>query len=160
MRVLMISDHADPLAQIGSKEAGGQNVYVDSLARHLASAGVYVDVATRWDDATKDEVVQVSPRLRVIRVKAGPVAYMPRDEFVNVTNEFVHNLAARITNEDVGYDYMHTNYWFSGVIGLELQERFEIPMYHVYHSIGPVRLKTLRQTDPKLIDEALFVKRF
>ncbi len=49
MHVLMISDHADPLATIGSKESGGQNVYVMNIARRLAAQGHYVDVYTRWD---------------------------------------------------------------------------------------------------------------
>lgn len=35
MRILLISDHADPLAEIGSKEAGGQNIYVYYLAKLL-----------------------------------------------------------------------------------------------------------------------------
>ena len=49
MRILIISDHSDPLAKIGSKEAGGQNVYLYYLGKTLGQAGVKVDVFTRWD---------------------------------------------------------------------------------------------------------------
>lgn len=44
MKILMIYDHADPLSEIGSKEAGGQNIYVYSLARYLAKLGHCVDI--------------------------------------------------------------------------------------------------------------------
>ncbi|HSW81264.1 MAG TPA: glycosyltransferase [Candidatus Saccharimonas sp.] len=149
MRILMISDHADPLAKIGTKETGGQNVYVMNMASLLAKLGVYVDVYTRWDRATKQEVVQVAPRLRVIRVKAGPKSYMPRDDFLNVTAEFARNVKLRIERENVHYDVVFTHYWFSGVIGLELAQAYGLPLTHVYHSIGQRRYEALQAEQPQ-----------
>jgi len=58
MRILLISDHADPLAEIGSKEAGGQNIYVFYLAKFLCRLGILVDVYTRWDRKNKKEIVK------------------------------------------------------------------------------------------------------
>ena len=43
-RIAMISDHASPLATLGGTDAGGQNVYVAHVARHLAAGGSRVDV--------------------------------------------------------------------------------------------------------------------
>lgn len=149
MRILMISDHADPLAKIGTKETGGQNVYVMNMASMLAKLGVYVDVYTRWDRATKQEVVQVQPTFRVIRVKAGPKAYMPRDDFLQVTDAFARRIKQRIEREQLKYDVIFTHYWFSGVIGLELAQTYNLPMTHVYHSIGQMRYEALQAEKPQ-----------
>lgn len=144
MRILLISDHADPLEKPGSKEAGGQNVYVLNLANFLSKKGIKVDVYTRWDQATKNEVVSVLPDFRVIRVKAGPKAYMPRDSFINVVEEFTANVNARIAKEGLVYDIIHSNYWFSGIIGLKLAKLLNLPQVHVYHSLGQNRFNALK----------------
>jgi hypothetical protein len=47
VRIALISEHASPLASLGSVDAGGQNVYVDKVARMLARRGHRVDVVTR-----------------------------------------------------------------------------------------------------------------
>ena len=44
-RIAMISEHASPLAMLGGVDAGGQNVYVGQLARHL---NVPRDTIRRW----------------------------------------------------------------------------------------------------------------
>lgn len=159
MRILMISDHADPLAKIGTKDAGGQNVYVMNMAAQLAKLGVQVDVYTRWDRATKQEVVHVQPNFRVIRVKAGPKAYMPRDDFLYVTGEFATQIKQRIEREALSYDVIFTHYWYSGVIGLELSRAYGWPMSHVYHSIGQMRFEALKDAQPQDADSTFFKTR-
>ena len=46
-RVAMVSVHTSPLAQPGTGDAGGMNVYVLESARRLARRGVAVDIFTR-----------------------------------------------------------------------------------------------------------------
>lgn len=159
MRILMISDHADPLAKIGTKETGGQNVYVMNMASMLAKLGVTVDVYTRWDRATKQEVVQAAPRFRVIRVKAGPKRYMPRDDFLKVTDEFARRIKQRIEREKLAYDVIFSHYWFSGIIGLELAQAYGWPQTHVYHSIGQMRYEALQADQPQNTNYQFFKTR-
>lgn len=156
MRILMISDHADPLAKIGSKESGGQNIYVMNIAKLLAKEGHSVDVYTRWDQASKQEVVTVQPGFRVIRVKAGPKGYMPRDDFLKIIPEFIASVKERIEFEALKYDVVFSNYWFSGVIGVELAKQYDLPQTHVYHSIGKIRYETLKDVQPQVVDTNLF----
>ncbi|HZM64380.1 MAG TPA: glycosyltransferase [Candidatus Saccharimonadales bacterium] len=156
MRILMVSDHADPLAKIGSKESGGQNIYVMNIAKLLAKHGHQVDVYTRWDQPSKQEVVQVSAGFRVIRVKAGPKGYMPRDDFLKIIPEFIARVKERIELEAISYDVVFSNYWFSGVIGLELAKQYDLPQTHVYHSIGQIRYETLKDVQPQSVDNNLF----
>lgn len=145
MRILIISDHADPLAKIGSKEAGGQNVYIYYLGKHLALKGVKVDVFTRWDQRNKKQIVNVSPGFRVIRVKAGPKDFLPRDKFLHVLDEFTNNILKFVKLQPEGYDLIHSNYWFSGLAGIRLAHELALPQVHVYHSIGEVRFRALKK---------------
>ncbi len=158
MRILMISDHADPLAKIGTKETGGQNVYVFNIANMLAKLGVQIDVYTRWDRATKQEVVEVRPNFRVIRVKAGPKSYMPRDDFLRVTDEFARGIKQRIEREKIQYDSIFSHYWFSGIIGLDIAYTYNLPLAHVYHSIGQMRYEALQDGQPGAAANYLFFR--
>ncbi|MFZ2226528.1 MAG: glycosyltransferase [Candidatus Moraniibacteriota bacterium] len=159
MRILLISDHADPLAEIGSKEAGGQNIYVFYLAKFLCKLGILVDVYTRWDRKNKKEVVKFNNHLRIIRVKAGPKKYIPRDDFLGVIDEFADNVLKRIKKEKINYDIIHTNYWFSGLIGLKIALIIKKPLIHIYHSIGQVRFESLKNYKLQEINNEFFKQR-
>ncbi|HVU59626.1 MAG TPA: glycosyltransferase [Candidatus Saccharimonadales bacterium] len=159
MRVLMIADHSDPLAKIGTKESGGQNVYVLNLAKFLVKLGAEVDIYTRWDKITKTHVVTVAKGLRVIRVKAGPKHYMPRDNFLYVVEEFTANVRKFISEEHLHYDIIHSNYWFSGIIGMKLARQLKLPQVHVYHSIGQIRFNALKEYIAQQEDYVFFQTR-
>ena len=47
LRIALISEHASPLAALGSTSAGGENVYVAQVAKFMARAGHRVDVLMR-----------------------------------------------------------------------------------------------------------------
>jgi len=159
MRVLLISDHADPLVEIGSKEAGGQNIYVFYLAKFLCKLGLSVDVYTRWDRKNKKEIINFNNNLRVIRVKAGPKKYIPKDNFLKLVDEFAENVLKRISKEKIQYDLIHTNYWYSGIIGLKIAQVIKKPLVHVYHSIGKIRFETLKKFKPQGSDNEFFKRR-
>jgi D-inositol-3-phosphate glycosyltransferase len=159
MRVLLISDHADPLTSVGSKEAGGQNIYVYYLARFLGRLGIFVDVYTRWDRKNKREVIHINSHIRVIRVKAGPKKYMPRDNFLSVVDDFAENVLKRIEQEKIRYDVIHANYWFSGLIGLKIKKILKVPLAYVYHSIGQIRYKVLKSYKDQKADSDFFYRR-
>ena len=72
LHVALVSEHADPLTEVGTAEAGGQNVYVAALARELGRAGCLVDVYTRLTDATAQPTVRLDRRVVVHRLPCGP----------------------------------------------------------------------------------------
>src|ERR1051326_9378821 len=71
-RIALISDHASPLADLGSVDSGGQNVYVAHVASQLARLGYEVDVFTRRDNEAVAEVVEWRGKIRGVHVSAGP----------------------------------------------------------------------------------------
>ena len=68
----MVSMHTSPLQQPGIGDAGGMNVYILNVAKHLAQQGIDVDIFTRATRPSQGEIVSVVPGLRVINIIAGP----------------------------------------------------------------------------------------
>ena len=60
-RIAVFSMHTSPLAQPGTGDGGGMNVYVRALASALARAGVQCDVYTRAVHRMQAPVVEVLP---------------------------------------------------------------------------------------------------
>ena len=78
-RLAVLSYHTSPLAQPGTGDGGGMNVYVRELSGALARLGHEVDVYTRRDNKKVRETVLVEPGFRVHHVTAGPVAELERN---------------------------------------------------------------------------------
>ena len=62
-RLCVLSMHTSPLAQPGSADAGGMNVYVRELATSLVQAGVAVRVYTRATHGVPAGPQTVAPAL-------------------------------------------------------------------------------------------------
>src|SRR3990170_1998414 len=79
-RIAMFSVHADPLAAIGSRESGGQNVYIRNLVANLDRQGWGIDVFTRLDDSKKKIIAKIGKNSRVIRLTDGKPTYIPKGQ--------------------------------------------------------------------------------
>ncbi|MGH2503227.1 MAG: glycosyltransferase, partial [Ktedonobacterales bacterium] len=78
IRVAMFSLHTSPIAQLGrTRDAGGMNVYIRELARELGRGGMYVDIFTRRSQPDTPDIQQLSERVRLITITAGPVEPLP-----------------------------------------------------------------------------------
>lgn len=140
-RLALFSIHGDPLLPLGSEEAGGQNVYVREVARNLAEHHVDVDVFTRGRTCTRPEVHDLGPA-RVIRLPAGPTGFISRNNLFSHLPEFLKNVESYARWSGNRYDVVHTNYWLSGWVGLQLAERWAVPHVHTNHSLGLVKYQS------------------
>ena len=138
--IALISVHGDPAVNIGQEEAGGQNVYVRQVGEALASLGWQVDMFTRKSCPNAANIVQHSARCRTIRLKAGPEAFVPRDCLIEYLPEFTANFARFMGKE--AYPIIHTNYWLSGQVGLQLRQKHALQWVHTYHSLGAVKYQS------------------
>ena len=86
-RVAMLSLHTSPLAQPGTGDGGGMNVYVRSLAAALVRAGVECDLVTRADHPGAEPVVSLEPGVRVVHLDAGPRGPVPKHDLVGLHDE-------------------------------------------------------------------------
>ncbi len=149
-RYALISVHGDPTAQLGKDGAGGQNLYVKSLGFSLANRGCQVDMFTRREDAEQSEIVQHANGCRTIRLTAGPTEFIHRDELFPYLPEFVEAWLNFQQQHGLTYDIIHSNYWLSGWVGLQLRSRLNIPQVHTYHSVGAVKYQAMNNTLPKI----------
>src|SRR5256885_11283768 len=144
----VLSMHTSPLAQPGTGDGGGMNVYVRELSAALARAGVECDVYTRaWSD-TLPATVRVEPGLRVHHVPAGPLAHLPKEALPGVVDEFTEGVLARMKTGTAGWDAdhdalgpdaIHANYWLSGMAGHVLKHELGLPLVSTFHTLDRVR---------------------
>lgn len=144
--IALISDHADPAAAIGAEEAGGQNVYVRQVGEKLAALGWQVDMFTRKSNADEPMIVQHSPYCRTIRLQAGPERFIPREQLFAYMPEFIQSFQAWQSERGISYPLIHTNYWLSAWVGLELKKHSQIQLVHTYHSLAAVKYNAI---DPR-----------
>ncbi|WP_019499866.1 glycosyltransferase family 4 protein [Pseudanabaena sp. PCC 6802] len=156
--IALISDHADPAANIGAEEAGGQNVYVRQVGEKLAALGWQVDMFTRKSNPEDADIVEHAPHCRTIRLKAGPLEFIPRDKLFDYMPEFVQSFRAWQAKQSINYPLVHTNYWLSAWIGLELRKHSQIQLVHTYHSLGAVKYRSVNDL-PAIADVRLSVEK-
>jgi D-inositol-3-phosphate glycosyltransferase len=141
--IALISVHGDPSAEIGKEEAGGQNVYVRQVGEALSRQGWHVDMFTRRADPDQDAIVQHNERCRTIRITAGPETFVPRDELFEYLPTFVQGFLEFKRQSELHYCVLHTNYWLSSWVGMQLKKVLGVPQVHTYHSLGAVKYQSV-----------------
>ncbi len=136
-RIALISAHTSPLAQPGSGDSGGMNVYVRELASSLAQAGCQCTVYTRADAAGLAPEVLIEPGYRVVHIEAGP-HHLPKEALCEVMDEFTDAVAADIVARG-GVDAIHAHYWLSGLAGHRLKHELGVPFVMTFHTLARVK---------------------
>jgi type III pantothenate kinase len=137
IRIDLISEHASPLAVLGSTDAGGQNVHVAELARHVAALGAHVTVHTRRDDPALPAIVPFAPNVEVHHVDAGPAHPVPKDDLLPYMDAFADVLRACWSRHRP--DVVHSHFWMSGLATMQASRDLGIPWAHTYHALGAVK---------------------
>ncbi|HJS29643.1 MAG TPA: glycosyltransferase [Anaerolineales bacterium] len=140
LRIAMLSYHTCPLATLGGKDTGGMNVYVRDLTRQLGRMGVHVDVFTRSQDEHVPHVLHdLGFGNRVVHIPAGPEVPLPRSELEGLIGEYSQKILEFARKKETQYDLIHSHYWMSGLSGKELKAEWEIPMVHMFHTLGMMK---------------------
>ena len=138
-RVAVVSLHTSPLDQPGTGDSGGMNVFIRAAAERLSAHGVEVDVFTRCRGGDLPEVEDLGAGSRLIRVKAGPCAPVPKEELPRYVPEFLGGVLRRGELEGRRYDLVHTHYWLSGWVGRSAKEIWGVPLVASFHTLGKVK---------------------
>ena len=144
----MVSVHTSPLAQPGTGDAGGMNVYVIETARRLARRGVAVDIFTRRTTAAEAAVVEVEPGLRVLHIAAGPYEGLSKEDLPGQLCAFAAGMMRVAAREpEDWYDVVHSHYWLSGQVGWLAADRWNVPLVHTMHTMARVKNQHLAPGD-------------
>jgi D-inositol-3-phosphate glycosyltransferase len=143
-RVGLIAVHTSPLAQAGTGDAGGLNVYVDNVARGIAARGIKVDVFTRRPSADVPQTVRVAPGLQVHHIDAGPFTAQ-KSELASHLCAFYLALAAHPAA--VKAQLLHGHYWMSGWVGARARRKLGMPLIQTFHTLARQKNATLAPGD-------------
>jgi D-inositol-3-phosphate glycosyltransferase len=146
-RVAVLSVHTSPLDQPGSGDSGGMNVYIRAVSDRIAAAGAQVDVFTRCRGQNDPEVRELSTGTRLISLKAGPCAPVPKSDLPRFLPEFLGGVLRR-ARLDGGYDIVHSHYWLSGWVGRSAKDVWDVPLVASFHTLGKVKNYSLARGEP------------
>ncbi|MHB1496960.1 MAG: glycosyltransferase [Acidimicrobiales bacterium] len=147
--VAVLSMHTSPLAQPGSADAGGMNVYVRELATALARSGARCEVYTRRDDPAQPASLPVEPGLRVHHVPAGPAAPVAKELLAPLVGEWAAGVGeslAALSAKGEPVDLLHANYWLSATAGHTLKHVLSLPLATTFHTLGRVKARSAEET--------------
>ncbi|MDQ2758658.1 MAG: D-inositol-3-phosphate glycosyltransferase [Actinomycetota bacterium] len=144
----MLSVHTSPLAQPGTGDAGGLNVYVAEVARQLAARGTEVEVFTRATTGALPPVVEMVPGVTVRHVVAGPFEGLAKHDLPGQLCAFAAGvMRAEAARPQGWYDVIHSHYWLSGQVGWLASDRFDIPLVHTMHTMARVKNRHMADGD-------------
>ncbi|MCE5292864.1 MAG: D-inositol-3-phosphate glycosyltransferase [Nocardiaceae bacterium] len=139
-RVAVLSVHTSPLAQPGTGDAGGLNVYVLKTAERLAERGVEVEIFTRATSSADAPVVEAAPGVLVRNIVAGPFEGMDKAELPTQLCAFTAGVLREQALHPAGhYDVLHSHYWLSGQVGWLVRDRWRVPLVHTAHTLAAVK---------------------
>ena len=132
--IALISVHSDP-----ADETESQNVYVRQLGEALSRLGWQIDMFTRKTDDRQADVVQHNPKCRTIRLTAGAAELLSQQNLIGYLPAFLKQLLQFQRENNIKYKLIHTNYWLSAWVGMELKKVQPLKHIHTFHTLGAVK---------------------
>lgn len=142
-RITLLSAHTSPLAQPGTGDGGGLNVYVREVADRLATRGHEVRVLTRRTDPDEPREVVMASGAVVRTVDAGPPSPVPKEDLPSLLCGFAMQARPLVGPHDL----LHSHYWLSGWVARRLSRHVGIPFVHTFHTIGVMKNESLAPGD-------------
>ncbi|WP_067463582.1 D-inositol-3-phosphate glycosyltransferase [Nocardia amamiensis] len=147
-RIAVLSVHTSPLAQPGTGDAGGMNVYVLQTAVELARRGTEVEIFTRATASNVPPVQEAAPGVLVRNVVAGPFEGLDKHDLPTQLCAFTAEVLRQEARHLPGYyDLVHSHYWLSGQVGWLARDRWRVPLVHTAHTLAAVKNAALAEGD-------------
>jgi len=143
-KIAVISFHGCPVARLGERDTGGMNVYVLQTAKVLGRLGHQVDIYTRYHDHNDLPITELENNVRIIHLKAGPLGE-PKNNLPLHIPQFLSELNSFKASHNLQYDLVHSHYWLSGKVGINLSKEWDIPHVISFHTLAKIKEKALIQ---------------
>ena len=141
-RIALITNHGYAGVEIpvgGAPDTGGQNFYVNSLARALDQLGFEITIFARGgfpffgSDRVREGTELLTEHVRYVYVPGGGDQFLRKEDIAIALDEEVAWLADQIAGEAAAagvapwelYDCVNTHYWDAAIIGVKLVERWQ-----------------------------------
>lgn len=147
LKLCHLSTHGwfDPVPQLGKTDTGGQVVYVLETAKALASAGIDIDIYTRWFDKSRARIEHLPdyPSVRVIRIPAGKWEFVRKEDIYPLLPELTRNMIEFIKQQNLNYELFHGHYVDGGIVAFEVARKLKKPCFFTPHSLGAWKKETM-----------------
>ena len=137
--VLFISLHADPLTPSGVGEGGGTHAYLRELIKELALEGRPCALITRRTSTSLDEVQVLNRTVCLLRIGIGPPGPLDKRRLNEFHYEAMRETRRALTMLPAQPAIIHSVYWNSGKVALDLSAEMGIPYVHTVISNGARR---------------------
>lgn len=125
-------------------DTGGQTKYVIELAKALAKQPLVerVDLVTRRivdgsvDLSYAEPIEPLAENAQIVRIDAGPEAYVRKEELWDHLDYFADNLLSWLHRQPRWPDLLHSHYADAGYVGVRLAHWTGLPLVHTGHSLG------------------------
>jgi D-inositol-3-phosphate glycosyltransferase len=138
--IAFISVHGCPDARLGSREAGGMNVYIRKVAIELADRGFKVDIYTRKHSEIDSEIITLANNVRIIHITAGSHA-LNKNEVYDHLETFTQNIISFVNKQHLRYDLIQSHYWLSGSVGSILARIWKSPHFITFHTLAGIKVR-------------------
>ena len=140
LHIAILSLHTSPLAQPGTGDSGGMNVYIREVASALAHRGSTCTVYVRkWDPELVDEV-ELESGVHIVHIEAGEYG-IEKEDLYDIVDDFTDSVIKDLKNRKP-VDIIHANYWLSGAVGHKLKHELNIPLVTTFHTLGETKKKS------------------
>ena len=139
LRIAMVSAHSCPVGNLGTKDTGGMSVYIRELARQLGKQGHLIDIFTRVHDPKDPQIINLGQNARLIHLEAGEIKNIQKLIVYAHLPDFIYNLENFKKDNGLQYDLIFSHYWLSGLVGEQLQQRWNVPHITMFHTLGAVK---------------------
>ena len=128
--ILILTIHADPAMSPGYGEWGGTHIYMKELLDSFYSLHLKCVLITRRVMEELPEIEQYNPCCTIYRLKNGDIAPIDKTKLYLYHNDNL--LAIQKIIESIGElpKVIHSVYWNSGRLGMELSKIYNIPLVH------------------------------
>jgi D-inositol-3-phosphate glycosyltransferase len=135
--------HSSPTDALGARDAGGMSVVLVELSAALARRGHRVDLFTCRGDGPSGEAVPLTPGVRLIRLGAVP-AGTAKEQLYDHLPAVAAELSELVDANGWRYDRVHSHYWLSAAVGQPLAERWGVPHWVTFHTLGAAKMRLAR----------------
>ena len=121
LKIAMLSIHSSPIGDLGTRDTGGMSVYVRETAKELGKMGHHIDIFTQHNVGNHDPVIHLYDNVRLVHLSGGTDENIAKSYIYEILPQLLHQLESFRIKENITYDIIHSHYWLSGVLGIELQ---------------------------------------
>jgi len=140
LHIAILSLHTSPLAQPGTGDSGGMNVYIREVASALAHRGSTCTIYVRKSDPELVDEVELESGVHIVQIEAGEYE-LEKEELYDIVDVFTDRVMKDLQKRKP-VDIIHANYWLSGAVGHKLKHQLNIPLVTTFHTLGETKKKS------------------